>query len=1317
MAGLNLDLFGGFELQQAGPNGGAVTLSAKKARGLLAYLAVSGRPQSRDKLAALLWDESAESQARTSLRQALAAVRKVGDGAVLAADESLALDDAAVVTDVGRFAALLAENTPAALEDAVALYRGDLLDGFHIGGHAFQDWLGVERQRLREQAVTAMTRLLDHHAEAGNNESAVRLATRLISLDPLREDVHRRLMQLYARQGRPAAALKQYRTCRELLRRELAVAPEPETDALYRQIGQRRSSSEDAKEDESAGTVDDTLPEAAPTPEITFGFTMDDSLASPWVVEDPNLAAFEAAPVSTELRYVTVLFADLSGFTELSAELDPEDLRSLLQRFLGLADTAIERHGGHIDKHIGDSTMAIFGAHRAHGDEAERALNAAFSIHAELTELDPATAGRTSQPLKAHIGIASGRVLADGESVTGECVNLAARLTDLAGPGQTVVADSLRRALAGRLEANEINATKLKGFGTPKRLWQALGLAAADGRPFVGRAAELQQLAALAQVAAAGEQGFTVHVRGDPGIGKTRLIEGAMAQARGQGFDCHLMPIREFGSGLGPGPTRLLAQSLLGLADDADLEERRRAAELALAEGLIEPAQRLHLNDLLRLPQPPDLAALLAAMDFGTRNRQGVACVRALVAALASRRPLFIVVENLHWADSRTLAHFAQAAVAVRQVAALLVLTSRSDADPLDQNWRLAAQGAALTTIDLGPLSEAEGRELAGHNAVDDEAVIAACIARAEGNPLFLDQLLLAADQPGGSAESVPESVPDSVEAIVQARLDRLGEHDRRAAQLAAGLGGRFSLEPLRQLLGDAEYGPEALLDCALIRPQGNDYLFAHNLVQHSVYASLTRSRRLALHRDAAAWYQNRDPLLHAEHLERAGEGAAPAYLEAARALAADYRFERAFELAERGRALATQPAEHHELACLSGELLRDLARIDDSITAFESALAAAADDEQRCRAWLGMVSGQRLADRYDEALEVLARAQPVVMALGEAQAQVMAEFHILRGSIHFSLGHESACLADHETACVAARRAGLPGLEARALSGLGDAYYQRGRMITAQGHFDHCVRVARDHGETRIEVANLCMRGVTSFYLHDAAAAIADCQSAAEVAARIGDRRSEMLARNVLVTILPYLGRGEEALDHARRSHATAKALGSRLFAADGAWLGAFVAYLVGRGKDTEERLQRAWQVVEEVGPQFSGAWLQGAIAVVTRDPARRQAAIATGERLLQAGSLSHNHLHFRQLAMDALLAAGDWESAEAQAAALEAYSDEPLPWSRFHVARGRLLAEMGRGQGGVDNQAQLAELKQEAAQVGYAKTLFPATIVGSGN
>ena len=136
---------------------------------------------------------------------------------------------------------------------------------------------------------------------------------------------------------------------------------------------------------------------------------------------------------------------------------------------------------------------------------------------------------------------------------------------------------------------------------------------------------------------------------------------------------------------------------------------------------------------------------------------------------------------------------------------------------------------------------------------------------------------------------------------------------------------------------------------------------------------------------------------------------------------------------------------------------------------------------------------------------------------------------------------------------------------------------------------------------------------------------------------------------------------------------------------------------------------------MIEKAGPQFSGAWLQGAIAFVTRDAERRQAAIARGQRLVAAGAISHNHLHFHQLAMDAQLRAGDWPGAEGpRPTPLRPIATSPCPWSRFHVARGRLLAAMGRGQGDADSEAQLAELRQEAAQVGYPEALFPAAIVG---
>ena len=198
---------------------------------------------------------------------------------------------------------------------------------------------------------------------------------------------------------------------------------------------------------------------------------------------------------SGERRQVAVLFADLAGYTALAQELDAEELHGLLDGFFAVADRLIEEHGGTVDKHIGDCVMGVFGAPVAHGNDAERAARAALAIRDAM----PALSARMVRPIAVHIGVASGQVVASGTggpghrtyTVTGDSVNLASRLTDLAAPGEILVSDAVRRALAERLECDEVEALAVKGFAEPVRAWRLLGLRASAGlapRVLVGRA-------------------------------------------------------------------------------------------------------------------------------------------------------------------------------------------------------------------------------------------------------------------------------------------------------------------------------------------------------------------------------------------------------------------------------------------------------------------------------------------------------------------------------------------------------------------------------------------------------------------------------------------------------------------------------------------------------------------------------------------------------------------------------------------------------------------------------------------------------------
>ena len=232
----HLSLLGGFEIGGAMPPGAAFT---RKARAMVAYLALQpGRLQSREKLAALLWGGNGEAQARTSLRQALAGARQAIT--IETEGDAVSLDLDGIDFDVARFEALAAGETPDVLEQAVSLYRGDLLDGFSLKEEPFEDWLRVERERLRGLAVRALEKLISHAEAAENMAGAVTAALHLLSLEPLREDIHRVLMHAYAAQGRFNLALKQYEICRAALENELGIQPDRETKALYDALRTRR---------------------------------------------------------------------------------------------------------------------------------------------------------------------------------------------------------------------------------------------------------------------------------------------------------------------------------------------------------------------------------------------------------------------------------------------------------------------------------------------------------------------------------------------------------------------------------------------------------------------------------------------------------------------------------------------------------------------------------------------------------------------------------------------------------------------------------------------------------------------------------------------------------------------------------------------------------------------------------------------------------------------------------------------------------------------------------------------------------------------
>ena len=490
-----------------------------------------------------------------------------------------------------------------------------------------------------------------------------------------------------------------------------------------------------------------------------------------------------------------------------------------MARFTSLVDGVIVGYGGSIDKHIGDAVMALFGAPRAHDDDPLRAARAALDIHEALARWSETSA----PPLQAHIGVASGEVIAGAVrraeehdyTVLGDSVNLAARLVAAAAPGQTLLSEGVFRALGGRGVCEPVGELQLKGIDAPVRVWRLSGIsdepaAQASRGVFVGRDAELETVKGILEASLGRRSGHVVYVRGEAGIGKTRLVEQMRSFAEARGFRAHRSLVLDFGAGRGQDPIRNLLLSLLDLSPASSPDEMRTAAERVIDQGAITPHQLVFLNDFLDLPQTGEWRTLYEAMDNATRNR-GKRAVAAAVAAHACRSgPTLIIVEDLHWADPQVLAHLSAIASAMAEGAGLLVMTSRVESDPIDAAWRAACRGAPFATIDLAPLRPSEALSLAGGFIDTNQRWALACIERAAGNPLFLEQLLRNAEK--GSEDAIPASI----QSLVLARMDRLAARDRKAFQTAAVIGQRFDLNLLRRLLDAPDYTCDALVATAL---------------------------------------------------------------------------------------------------------------------------------------------------------------------------------------------------------------------------------------------------------------------------------------------------------------------------------------------------------------------------------------------------------------------------------------------------------------------------------------------------------------------
>lgn len=971
------------------------------------------------------------------------------------------------------------------------------------------------------------------------------------------------------------------------------------------------------------------------------------------------------------------MFADLVGSTVRSTSMDAEEYRDVVASYHACVADVVERFDGLVSQYLGDGVLVYFGYPKAHEDDAVRAVRAACAIIDAL-----ATLPAGGQRMETRIGIATGTVVvgqifgrtAEPErGAVGETPNLAARLQSLAEPQSIVVDLRTRRLADAAFHFLDLGPHTIKGFPQPVQIAKVQGPAdastdgsAATHGPFVGRDLERAQLAAALDGARAG-RGCVVAIKGDAGIGKSRLLREFLVDAARRGFLCRKGHVLDFGAAASH--RALVTLSLTLLASSPADDERRivQAIHKAIDEHLVEADSAPFLHDLIGVPLSDELRSRFDAMDKTKRDVGRSRALANLVLGIARAQPVVVAVEDVHWADQTTLSHLRHLCASIAECPVVVVLTSRSENDPFDANWRAMTAATPFVSLDLAPLTRKEAETLAEHLSGPLRDRVQECLARAAGNPLFLEQLLR------NAAEGDRAGVPDTIQGIVQARLDRLEAPARQALQAASILGQHFEIDALRHVLGGS-IDIDRLIGGLMVQRDSGGFRFSHALVHQAVYESVLRTRRRQMHRRAAQWFTDKDALLVAAHLDRADDRneAARAYLTAARQQASIYLYEPAAKLVARGLELAADPAARALLSHLLGEVEQDLGHLQDSVRAFECA-AEAEDPGVRCSALLGIAASKRVLDDLEGAQAALDRAEAV--AGGQNLQRELARIAFLRGNLCFPRGDVEGCLREHSKSLRLAQEIEAPELMVAALGGLGDAEYLRGRMASAHRHFSRCVGLARQHSLAKTEIANKPMSAFTRLLTGDPEAAFAEAEEAIRLSETAGQMRAQMIAHHAAYLCEHGRLRLDSAAMHATRALELSQRLKAPRFEAESLAFRADVHRLAGRMAEARKEIDEAIVIGRRSGMTYFGPTLLSIAAVISSDPSARRAALAEAEALVDT-SVSFNHFFLRRCAIHVFFSLREPDEVERHVGAFERFTEpEPTRWTEFHIERGKLL------------------------------------------
>ncbi len=603
---------------------------------------------------------------------------------------------------------------------------------------------------------------------------------------------------------------------------------------------------------------------------------------APAITAPPPARAPEATLPAGERRQLTVLFCDLVGSTPLSQQLDAEDWRDLIAQYQQAASGAVTRFSGHVAKNLGDGLLIYFGWPTAREDDPERAVRAGLAIVEALVPLNATLAASVGTRVAVRIGMHTGPVvIADGGEVFGETANVAARVQGAAEPDTVVITAATQRLIGGLFVVEERGPQMLKGVREPVTLYRVvqpsgvrsrLAVAAGHLTRFVGRDMELGTLVDRWERAQDGE-GQNVVVLGEAGVGKSRLVyqlHEHLTAVPHTWLECGATPYTE-GSPFHP----IIALVSQGLAFAPEDTAADKLAKVETGLGDLVSAENVALlADFLGLPPPTRLQ-----LSPELQRRKTIDLLAQWNLSMSAAQPLVVFVEDLHWSDVSTLELLGHLIAQSPMARVLLLATARPDFIP---PWPARSN---LTTVQLARLTKRQARDMIAALAGTElpAATVDALVARADGVPLYVEELTKAMTESGGAhgVEAIPASLADSL----MGRLDRLSA-SKEVAQRAAVLGRELAYPLLAAIAGMEEaalrQGLARLVDAEILfargEPPAATYTFKHALIQETAYQSLLKRTRQQLHARVAEVLEERfpgrvaaEPEVVARHYEQAG--------------------------------------------------------------------------------------------------------------------------------------------------------------------------------------------------------------------------------------------------------------------------------------------------------------------------------------------------------------------------------------------------------------------------------------------------------------